>query len=815
MPHPLLAFAVFLSGLLLFAGTVRSEVVLSEREIAWRDNHPIITVATDSGYAPMTFLDDGKPSGIAVDLLRLIEAKTGLQIRWVVGRWSEVLDHAMSHRVDAVLNTDKTPERLRRLLYTRPYYQVPQAIVVRTDAADINSPTALSAQTKVAALVGTSQIDFLRRHHPAVPMVETETTLAQMGLVLTGEADTLIAALPMVHHAMSENLITGLRISGIFQSDELDNLHIAVRNTAPELRAILDKAIADISREQRHEILARWLPNQLLELTHESARPVVVLSEAERRWIGEHPTIRVAADREWAPIEFVGENGAFQGLAMDHVTRIEELVGLRFDFDTESSWPEAVARLENRELDMFTAAVETPERREFARFTTPYLSLPAMIFMRNDETFVNGLTGLAGRRVAVVRNYAVTEFLRNRAENFELVELEDVDDALRSVVRGETDAYVGTLLVTAYHLRQLGISNVMVAGDIPFQINVSMAARSDWPELHAILEKALRAITEQERAAINNRWMGMQISSPLDYTMIWRWSLAGMSILVLFVGWNWYLQRKTATQEAELRCKNRDLQMEVEERRRAEVAAHSASQAKSRLLANMSHELRTPLNAILGFSDMLRQSRTDGFAASRRVEYADHIHSAGRHLLNLVNDTLDLSAVEAGRLTLNEEVFNLDSLLDDIMPMLEGRASKAGVALVRRDVREGVAERTWVVADERRLRQVVINLVDNAIKFTPSGGQVEVAVGAQDDGGLRVAVADNGVGMSADQLKSAFKAFERGSDPFVRASEGVGLGLALSSEIMRAHGGGIDMASHPGKGTAATAWLPAGRLASG
>ena len=800
--------------LLLGAGQARAEIALADSERAWLRDHPTVSIGMDSAYAPINYLDaGGQPAGIAVDLLRLIETKSGVKIAWAADRWAVVIDQALQHQVDAVINADKTPKRQERLLYTRPYYQVPQAIVVRDEEAGIASPAGLATQT-VVVLAGTSHVDYLRRHHPNVKVVEAETMLAQMGMVLSGEADIAMGTLPVMHHFMAQNLIVGLRISGVFQSDEVDNLHIAVRNDAPALRDILDKAIADITREERQAILERWLPQHFLAAGASGDLPRVELSQRERQWIAHHPVIRVAGDRAWPPVEFIGGEQGFEGLAVDYLRRIEELVGLRFEFDLESSWPEAVARLRDRQLDMFSAAAETPERLEYARFTQPYLVLPAMVFARDSESFVDGLAGLAGRRVASVDSYAVTEYLRSQAGDFELVEVADAEAGLRALAAGEVDYYVGSILVTGYHLRRSGLSGIMVVGEIPFQINVAMAARSDWPELQSILIKALNAITAQERNAINARWMGLQISRAVNYATVWRWAAAGACVLLLFIAWNWYLQRKTAAQSAELTRKNRELQKEVQVRRQAEEEAISATRSKSRLLANMSHELRTPLNAILGFSEVLHGDGPKDLAETRRVEYAGHIHSAGRHLLNLVNDALDLSAVEAGRLTLNEEDFDLEGLLDGVMPMLARRAKDAGVDLLRRSAAESLVLRgTRVRGDERRLRQVIINLVDNAIKFTPTGGRVEVSLGAGDDGRLSIAVADNGIGMSAEQLKSAFKAFERGTDPFVRASEGVGLGLALSSEIMKAHGGDIAMTSRQGAGTTATAWLPAGRVA--
>src|SRR5690606_10072233 len=132
-------------------------------------------------------------------------------------------------------------------------------------------------------------------------------------------ADLLIAALPVTHHFMSENLVAGLRISGVFQSDQLDNLHIAVRNDAPALLGILDKAVADISRAERQAIVARWLPSSILARVQPPEPLPVALTAAERAWIAAHPVVRVAGDRAWPPIEFLGDSGRFEGLAVDYL----------------------------------------------------------------------------------------------------------------------------------------------------------------------------------------------------------------------------------------------------------------------------------------------------------------------------------------------------------------------------------------------------------------------------------------------------------------------------------------------------------------
>jgi signal transduction histidine kinase len=221
--------------------------------------------------------------------------------------------------------------------------------------------------------------------------------------------------------------------------------------------------------------------------------------------------------------------------------------------------------------------------------------------------------------------------------------------------------------------------------------------------------------------------------------------------------------------------------------------------AKSRFLARMSHELRTPLNAILGFADVLR----DGMAGSlgqREREYVDDIADCGQHLLALVDDVLDLSKVEAGSAELNAEPCDVIEIVDNALRMVRERAERGGV--------EVVVACSWtggtVVADERRIRQVVVNLLDNAIRFTPPGGTVAVAISTDRGGAVRIDVTDTGVGIAADDLERIFVAYEQVG---VR-NDGTGLGLPLARRIVELHGGRLRVESNPGSGSTFSFTLP-------
>ncbi|MBX3530837.1 MAG: HAMP domain-containing histidine kinase [Rhizobiaceae bacterium] len=244
--------------------------------------------------------------------------------------------------------------------------------------------------------------------------------------------------------------------------------------------------------------------------------------------------------------------------------------------------------------------------------------------------------------------------------------------------------------------------------------------------------------------------------------------------------------------------------MSDEARRRAE----EANLAKSRFLASMSHELRTPLNAILGFSEVMGNEVLGKMQNDTYREYARDIHSSGQHLLNLINEILDLSRIEAGRYQLNEEPLSLADTVEECCHMMELRARKKDIRIVQQF--EPRLQRLF--ADERSLRQIALNLMSNAIKFAPTGGEVRVRVGWTAGGGQYVSVRDNGPGIPPDEIPVVLSAFGQGSIAIKSAEQGTGLGLPIVQGLIELHGGELRLESKLREGTEAIVMFPRARV---
>ncbi|HXJ84728.1 MAG TPA: HAMP domain-containing sensor histidine kinase [Candidatus Methylomirabilis sp.] len=264
-------------------------------------------------------------------------------------------------------------------------------------------------------------------------------------------------------------------------------------------------------------------------------------------------------------------------------------------------------------------------------------------------------------------------------------------------------------------------------------------------------------------------------------------------------------REQVARAEAEAANRAKDLLNEELEDKRRQLEL--ASQHKSEFLANMSHELRTPLNAVIGFSEVLLD-RLFGEVNDKQAEYLRDILSSGQHLLSLINDILDLSKIEAGRMELALAPFHLPQALENALILVKERAARHGIGL-KVGIDPGLGE---LVGDERKTKQVLLNLLSNAVKFTPEGGQINLTARLR-DGVVEISVSDTGIGIAPEDQEMVFEEFRQVGRDEARKQEGTGLGLTLSKKFVEMHGGRIWVESAVGRGSTFTFTLPVGPVA--
>jgi ABC-type amino acid transport substrate-binding protein/DNA-binding response OmpR family regulator len=751
---------------------------LTHEERAWLAAHPKIEIGVMNAWPPMDFVDEkGRPSGIGADFVRALNLRLNGVLHLHPGSWNEIFTAVQTKQLPALIGITPHPSRTADFLFTEPYLTIPYVIIARQGSPYAQNISNLNGK-KVAVEKGFVMARILAEQYPAITLQEYSDTSDALDAVAKGAADAYIGNRAVALYLIERELISNLQIQGKIDDISSSNA-IGVRSDWRILQGILQKALADIREEERRAILSKWVPNAEEHLAEAPPKPKLALSNDERAWLKAHPVLRLGLDPIWEPIEFIDDQGEYRGISSAFMRRLADLLGVELRYDPKQTWEEAVERAKNRELDVLPALNPSPKRSEFLNFTKPYLHFPFMIVTRTNAPLIAGMEDLGGWRIAVERNYVTREYLEHDYPALQLLLTDNTAGALEAVAGGKADAYIGNLTMASYLIDKLGLGNLKVAAPAPYNNDLAIGVRKDWPELTAILDKALATIGDDERRAIRQESLAIRYDVEVDYTLLWEVIAGAAGLLLLALLW----VAQTRRQKSALAV--------------AKAEAEQANRFKSYFLANMSHEIRTPMNAIMGFSYLALQTEL----TTRQYHYLDKIHTSSQALLGVINDILDFSRIEAGKLEIEHAPFSIDEVYENLANLTAMKAEEKGLQLY---FNRNPQVPDSLVGDPLRLGQILINLVGNAIKFTEHGEvrvSVELERREETRAWLRFHVSDTGIGIQAEQIPRLFGAFTQLDDSITRRYGGSGLGLSICQHLVQLMGGEIGADSVPGEGS--------------
>ena len=507
------------------------------------------------------------------------------------------------------------------------------------------------------------------------------------------------------------------------------------------------------------------------------------LTDAERKWLAQHPDIRLGDDFAWPPFVFEDNKGNFSGISSGYIETISKRLGIKIRPLKGLTWPQVLEQVKSGGVDILPAVARTPEREKFLNFTKPYISFPIVVATLRSGPFVDSLSDLKGLRVGVVKGYVTQELLETEHPDLTLVMFKNLAEGLLALEKKKIAAFVDNLGSITYQIDKYGLEEIKIAAPTDYRFELSIGVRKDWPELSLLLDKALDTLDDKERTAIKNTWMALEVKFGLDIKTIMMWAVPiGISIvLIILIGLFW----------------NRRLSKEVIERKRAEKRADEATQAKSDFLANMSHEIRTPMNAIIGMSHLALKTEL----TPKQQDYIGKVQSSANALLGIINDILDFSKIEAGKLDMESVEFHLEEVLDNLANLVGLKAGEKDLELLF-DIDKDAP--TGLIGDPLRLGQILINLANNAVKFTETG-EIVVKVASVEvtdqKAELQFSVQDSGIGLTEEQRGKLFQAFSQADTSTTRKYGGTGLGLTISKKLSEMMGGEIWVESESGVGS--------------
>ncbi|NLO22489.1 MAG: transporter substrate-binding domain-containing protein [Syntrophomonadaceae bacterium] len=518
-------------------------------------------------------------------------------------------------------------------------------------------------------------------------------------------------------------------------------------------------------------------------------------TDDEIAFIKNHPVIRLGIDPQFVPFEYIDKDGNYKGIATDYIALISERTGIKFEVIPGLTWPEAYDKALAGDIDVLPAISKTDEREKHFLFSEPYYNFKRVIAIRDTDTGISGIEDLEKLTVAVQRNSSHHSYLLSYPK-INLSLYDSVEVALTEVANGTEKAFVGNLATTNYLIRANGLNNLkFIAFEAEKQQALYFAVRKDWPELVSVLNKALDTISEEERFAIHNEWIGLE--TEIDYgPMIRIISIIGLFVAVVFaVSFYWIVRLRKEVRMREL------IQVDLEKAKRE---ADEANEFKSSFMARMSHEIRTPLNAITGMAYLLKRTEitlTQGM-------YIDRVTQAADNMLSIINDILDFSKIEAGKVELEITSFSLDQVIQNVVNIASYKieAQEIGLKLSKEPQIPN-----WFFGDPKRIEQILINLLNNAAKFTNEGEitlDIRLIAKENEKYHLSFSIRDTGIGMTEDQVKKLFTPFIQGDSSINRRFGGSGLGLSIVKNLVEMMGGRIQVFSTPGEGSTFIIHLP-------
>lgn len=538
---------------------------LTPGEQEWIANHPVIRVSNEMDYAPFDFFENNKPSGFSIDYLNLLAKRTGLRFNFIQKPWNEMLEMGKEKQIDLMHTIFKTPDRETFLLYSSPYKSLMKVIYVREGITDVFSIKDLAGK-RLSVIKGDDLSEMLPDRVPDADYVyrsDYETVLKDLSL---GRADATILDSAVANYLLRKLTITNVMASAeadIDGSDRYPTYRLAVRNDWPELLAILEKAMASVTPEEMVDLENHWFT--IAAGSQDSNDKTLNLTFAERTWLGQNRGLKLGIDSDWPPFEFADGTGHHAGVTSDYVKILNKNLGLELTAMTGLSWKEMIEKARDGEIDVISSIMKTPERAEFLTFTKPHTQLPLVIITRADTPFIQGVEGLKGRTVAMVDGYAVVDFLGKDLPEQSFLLVPSTADAFRAVADGRADATVETIPTMTYYQKKLGLTDFKVSATTQYNYEFSFAVRKDLKQLASILDKAMAAITDQEKALILDKWANPQVTRQVDWTRVWQVALAVAAV----AGFILFLAARS----------NRRLAAEVSERNAAELKIRAMSDA--------------------------------------------------------------------------------------------------------------------------------------------------------------------------------------------------------------------------------------------
>lgn len=504
-----------------------SEIELSDEEKAYLALKPIIKISNELSWQPYDFNDNGAAKGYSVEYIKLLASKLGLHVDFVADTWPRLLEKFKAHEIDIVHSVLTSEQRRAEFLFSKKYMSMQLSLVAQRKRSDIKSLEDLHGKT-VGAGKGWESTTFLKEQYPDIKVIEYETTKEMLEAIAFGLIDAGIDDVLTAKYFIDKELLHNIHVVTSIELEKLKdkNLYMMTHKENAMLIGLFNKALNSVSEEELQNLHANSMNAMHINNDFNA------FNINEQAYLVTKKEIKMCIDPHWMPLE-MNDNGKHVGMAADYMQIMQKFIGIPISVVQTKTWVESMQKAKERECDIYSLVMETPERKAYMNFTKPYISIPLVLVSKLDKVFYSSIDAVGDKPIGIAKGYAYGEILRVRYPNVRFVEVENESVGLQKVQNGTLFATIGTLVTVAHEIQKEYFGSLKIVGKFDEKWELGVGTRNDEPLLLSIFEKAIASISKEESQAIFNKWVVVNYEKSIDYGFIYK--IVGFVVLLMAV----------------------------------------------------------------------------------------------------------------------------------------------------------------------------------------------------------------------------------------------------------------------------------------